>query len=104
VVDDNDVKYILGFRCVKYYLFHSHDLKFGTNKTAYHYELYVTDSIKFPFFIMDHAITSPVFSGCALEIKRIELEPIPFQSAVKATSFSQELDTTKFILPEKFKE
>ncbi len=102
VIDNNDVKDILGFQCVKYYLFHSHDL--GTNKTAYHYELYVTNAIKFPFFIMDHAITSSIFSGCALEIKHIGPEPLPFQSTKRATSFNRQVDTSKFVLPEKFKE
>jgi len=104
VIDSSDAKNILGFKCIKYYLFHSHLLKGQTEPTEFHYELYVTDAIKFPFYVFDPAITSPVFSGCALEIRYADPQAAPINNVKRAVSFSPKIDASQLVLPEKFKE
>ncbi len=104
VIDTKDRKTILGFPCIKYHIYHSHYPRNGDQPEKYEYELYVTDAIIVPIYVLDPEIMLPAgFQGCALEIKRIDMN-LPFSTIMKATSFNQNVNAQKFILPEKFRQ
>ena len=101
-IDTSDTKEILGFRCVKYYVEHSHWMKGGTEPTRLLYEMYVTDSIELPLYLFDPVLSKKPFKGCALEIKYFSQSPSGY-SMVRATAFSKEVDRSKLDLPERFR-
>lgn len=105
-IDSSDTKEILGFPCVKYHLEHSHITELGSNRkepTQFRYELYVTNAIRLPFFLMDPAITENLFDGCALEIKYINDQHPYSYGVTRATTFSPTIDKNKLEIPARFR-
>ena len=101
-IDSADTKDILGFRCMKYYVEHTHLVKGSMEPVRSKYEMYVTDSIQLPLYLFDPVLSEKLFDGCALEIKYFSKSASAY-SVARATAFSRETDRSKLDLPERFK-
>ncbi|MBK7939802.1 MAG: hypothetical protein IPJ82_23195 [Lewinellaceae bacterium] len=101
-IDTSDTKEILGFKCVKYYVEHSHRMKGAGEITRSAYEMYVTDAFELPLYLFDPILSEKLFSGAALEIKYFAQISSGY-SIVRATSFSRDVDRSKLDLPERFR-
>lgn len=102
-IDSFDTRDILGFHCVKYYVGYSNLANESLEPNLFQYEMYVTDAISLPLYLIDPVFTEKIFDGCALEIRHIDPNSHSSYSTVSATAFNRQADISRLDIPARFR-